>query len=51
MTTLISSIEPGNAASVRVAEGMGAVRESEGFTHPTIGPLQVYRHPAPEQLQ
>jgi RimJ/RimL family protein N-acetyltransferase len=51
LTTLISSIEPGNAASVRVAEGMGAVRESEGFTHPTIGPLQVYRHPAPEQLQ
>jgi RimJ/RimL family protein N-acetyltransferase len=51
LKTLISSIEPGNAASVRVAEGMGAVREAEGFTHPTIGPLQVYRHPTPEQLR
>lgn len=49
-TTLISSIVPGNDASVRVAERMGAVREAQPFVHPTFGAMEIYRHPAPEAL-
>ncbi|QJF52651.1 GNAT family N-acetyltransferase [Roseobacter ponti] len=50
LTTLISSIAPENAASIRVAEGMGARREAQGFEHPLFGTMAVWRHPAPEAL-
>ena len=45
--TLISLISPGNDASVRVAEAMGAAR-GDDYDHPRFGPLMTYRHPAPE---
>ena len=48
-TTLVSMIAPGNAASVRVAEAMGAVR-GDDYDHPRFGPLILYRHPGPEAL-
>ncbi|WP_299828184.1 GNAT family N-acetyltransferase [uncultured Roseobacter sp.] len=51
MTTLISQIAPGNAASVRVAERMGATREMPDNVHPVYGTLQVYRHPGPEAAE
>ncbi len=50
MRTLISSIAPGNAASIRVAEGLGATLEPDPFEHPKFGTMSVYRHPAPEAL-
>ncbi len=45
--TAVSMIDPGNDASVRVAEAMGAVREPD-YEMPRHGPVMVYRHPAPE---
>ncbi len=48
-STLISMISPGNDASIRVAEAMGAAREDD-FEHPRFGPLLVWRHPGPEAL-
>ncbi|MGB3553603.1 MAG: GNAT family N-acetyltransferase [Jannaschia sp.] len=45
MTTLISSIDPGNAASIALATRMGAAREGV-FTHPKYGPVDIWRHPA-----
>lgn len=45
--TLVSIISPGNAASVGVAKGMGAVRINDHqFADGGIG--MVYRHPGPE---
>ena len=49
-TTLVSLIAPGNAASVRVAQAMGAVREDD-HEHPRFGPLMVFRHPSPDALR
>ena len=49
-TTLVSMIAPGNDASVRVAEAMGAVRE-EDYRHPRFGTLILYRHPGPDALR
>lgn len=46
-TTLISMIAPGNDASVRVAQAMGAAREDD-YTHAKFGAMMVYRHPSPE---
>ena len=48
-TTLVSMIAPGNDASIRVAEAMGAVW-GEDYIHPRFGPLVFYRHPGPEAL-
>lgn len=45
----MSMINPGNDASVRVAEAMGAVRAPD-YNHPRFGPLMVYRHPNPEDV-
>ena len=45
-TPLVSMIAPGNDASIRVAEAMGAVR-GEDYLHPRFGPLIFYRHPGP----
>lgn len=47
--TVMSMIAPGNDASVRVAEAMGAVREDD-YEHPRHGRLMIYRHPGPEAL-
>ena len=48
LRTLISSISPGNTASIKVAERMGAHREAEDFEHPTFGSMAIYRHLPPE---
>ncbi|MDW3224519.1 MAG: GNAT family N-acetyltransferase [Paracoccaceae bacterium] len=50
MTTLISSIDPANAASIRLATAMGAQRETKDFEHPVYGTMQVYRHPDPKAV-
>lgn len=46
---LVSYIDPENAASIRVAERLGAVRD-DSARRPAPDDL-VYRHPAPEALQ
>ena len=46
LTTLVSIITPGNSASIRVAEKMGATRAPD-WDHPRHGALLVYRHPGP----
>ncbi|MEM9796780.1 MAG: GNAT family N-acetyltransferase [Pseudomonadota bacterium] len=48
MTTLISSIDPGNAASISLAERMGA-KPDGAFTHPKYGELGLWRHPGPSE--
>ncbi|KAJ54715.1 acetyltransferase [Actibacterium mucosum KCTC 23349] len=48
-STAISLVAPGNDGSARVAERLGAVKETE-FDHAKFGPLTIYRHPAPEAL-
>lgn len=49
-TTLISMISPWNAASVGVAQSMGATRDPD-HSLPHSGTVMVYRHPGPEALQ
>ena len=48
-TTAISLIDPNNTRSIALAERLGAVHDSD-FTHAIYGPMQVWRHPAPEAL-
>ncbi len=48
--TAISLIDPENSRSLRLAERMGCWREGD-FTHVRLGPMQIWRHPAPIQLQ
>jgi RimJ/RimL family protein N-acetyltransferase len=47
--TAISMIDPGNTRSLRLAERMGCWHEGD-FTHVRLGPMQVWRHPAPTAL-
>lgn len=47
--TAISLVAPGNDASARVAQRLGAKME-RAFTHARFGPLHIYRHPAPEDV-
>lgn len=49
-STLISCTMPDNARSIALAKRMGATYECD-FPHPKIGPLNVWRHLAPEALQ
>lgn len=44
---LVSYIDPDNAASIRVAEKLGAVLDPAA-PGPDWSPAHVYRHPAPE---
>ncbi|WP_163847361.1 GNAT family N-acetyltransferase [Pseudooceanicola aestuarii] len=46
LPTLISLVAPGNDASAAVAARMGAAMDGE-ITHPTLGHLHIWRHPAP----
>lgn len=48
--TAISLVSPGNDASARVAERLGAVNEGL-FDHAVLGRLNVWRHPAPDTLE
>ncbi len=47
-TTAVSYIDADNAASVRVAEKLGA-RIEPGAPHPGTDPTLVWRHPAPTE--
>ncbi|SDZ43900.1 Protein N-acetyltransferase, RimJ/RimL family [Jannaschia faecimaris] len=49
MTTLISSIDGENKASIALAERMGARRDG-AFQHPKFGELKIWRHPAPQEI-
>lgn len=48
-STVVSMIDPVNTASARVAERLGA-RYDYDFEHERFGPMQIWRHPAPEAL-
>ncbi len=48
-TTAVSLIDPENSRSVALGERMG-VRFESVFEHPDYGPLNVWRHPSPEEL-
>ncbi|MGR3323465.1 MAG: GNAT family N-acetyltransferase [Pseudooceanicola sp.] len=48
--TLISLVKPANTASAAVAQRLGAALDS-AFTHERWGPMQVWRHPAPDMLE
>lgn len=45
--TAVSLIAPDNARSIALAGRLGARRDGE-YPHPVFGPLEIYRHPAPE---
>lgn len=47
--TLISLIDPANAASIALAERMGA-RQDRAFTHVKYGAMGIWRHPSPAEL-
>lgn len=49
LNTLVSSIEDRNAASKAVAHRMGAVRDDQDYIHPKYGPMQIWRHPGPQE--
>lgn len=49
-TTAISAIDPGNTRSIRLAERLGCRMEGM-FTHVRLGPMQIWRHPAPSDLE
>jgi len=48
-TTVISLVKPANQASAKVAARMGAFLDSE-FTHERWGQMQIWRHPAPQDI-
>ena len=45
--TAVSLIAPENVRSIALAQRLGARRDGE-YPHPAFGPLDIYRHPAPE---
>jgi ribosomal-protein-alanine N-acetyltransferase len=47
-STVVSLIDPHNARSAALAERMGATREGV-FHHPTLGAMDVWRHPGPAE--
>lgn len=47
--TLVSMIVPENTGSIGVATRLGAEYDSD-FTHERFGPMQLWRHPAPEAV-
>lgn len=49
-TTVISLIAPDNQRSAALAKRMGASHERD-FHHEMFGPMQIWRHASPEQLQ
>lgn len=47
---IISLIMDDNTRSIRLAERLGCEKDG-AFTHPTLGKLDIWVHPAPEALQ
>lgn len=50
-STVVSYIAPENAASIRLAERLGAVLDPRAAVPKSDTPCLVYRHPHPESLQ
>lgn len=48
-STVVSCIIPDNTRSIALAKRMGATFEGD-FTHPEIGPMNIWRHIGPEAL-
>ncbi|MEO0819037.1 MAG: GNAT family N-acetyltransferase [Pseudomonadota bacterium] len=48
-TTAISLIDPKNTRSLALGKRLGAKFEYT-YTHPSYGPMDVHRHPAPAEL-
>lgn len=48
--TAISSIVPGNVRSAALARRMGATLENI-YNHPSYGPMEIWRHPSPDELK
>ena len=48
-STVISCIAPDNTRSAAVAQRLGC-RKDGRFDHPRHGPLDIWRHPSPEEL-
>lgn len=49
LPTVISLVKPANTGSARVAQRLGARRDGD-FVHERHGPMQIWRHPAPDDL-
>lgn len=49
-TRIVSLIMAGNVRSIRLAERLGC-RKDGVFTHAELGSLDIWVHPAPEELQ
>lgn len=47
--TAVSLIDPANTRSIRLAERMGCGFEGM-FQHVRLGPMEIWRHPAPDRL-
>lgn len=47
-STAVSLIDPGNLRSIALARRLGCDLEGV-FRHERLGPMQVWRHPAPDQ--
>ena len=48
--TAVSMIDPANTRSIRLAERLGCRMEGV-FTHVRLGPMEIWRHPAPSELE
>lgn len=48
-STVISMIDPSNTRSVALAQRLGCA-PGEGYDHPTLGHMHIWRHPGPETL-
>ena len=48
--TAVSMIDPGNARSIRLAQRLGCRMEGM-FQHIRLGPMEIWRHPAPSELE
>lgn len=49
LPTVISLVKPANVASAKVAQRLGA-RHDGDFVHERHGPMQIWRHPGPDEL-
>jgi len=48
-TTAVSMIDPSNHRSIRLAQRLGCRHEGL-FQHVRLGPMEIWRHPAPQDL-
>lgn len=48
--TAVSMIDPGNIRSIRLAQRLGCRMEGV-YSHVRLGPMEIWRHPAPSELE